>query len=153
MDSYTTRKQKFKDKYKKSLIKNLLSSFVMTTVVVVIAVAVTSRTPTAQIINTEVFGNDIFYDVNIVDNDYAILENSLRIIAKSQTKNHMKSLSVGRMQGSFGQLEPNTIYDIQIVAKYGYGEGVLAKTTVKTEENYGGRIINWEFVKPDEQME
>lgn len=151
MNSYSKRRKKFIDKNKKALVKNWLSSFVVTAVVVVAAVVINARTPSAEIINVEVFGSDIFYEVDVIDDDYSIEEGSLKIVAKSQTKTYSNDLIVGRVQGNFGSLEPNTVYEIQVVAKYGYGEGVLANKILKTKENYGGIILNWDF--PDQNDE
>ncbi|MGD9605370.1 MAG: hypothetical protein AB7V00_04380 [Bacilli bacterium] len=149
MRSFLVRKKQFWEKQKRLIVQNWLSSFVVTAVVVVAAVVIAPRIPSASFIDTEVFGNDIFFQVEVIDEDAMIDMDSLKIVAKSPLEEHYQPLNLGRQQGSFGTLEPNTEYDLLIYAKYGFGEGVLAKTTLKTEANYGGQIVNWQEVALD----
>jgi hypothetical protein len=149
MRSYSERKKRFLEKQKRAVVQNWLSSFVVTAVVVVAAVVIVPRIPKASIITTEVFGNDVYYQVEVEDSDATIVEGSLKIVAKSATEQHEQSLTLGWQQGSFGTLNPNTDYEIQVLASYGFGEGVLAKSSVKTKANYGGRIIGWSEVSQD----
>lgn len=149
MLSISNRKKRFQDKQKKAMVQNWLSSFVVTTVVVVAAVVIAPRIPKARFITTEVFGNDIYFQVEIMDDDATITDGTLKIVAQNAVESHEQSLEVGWQQGSFGSLKPNTEYDLLVMAAYGFGEGVLAKSTVKTAANYGGRIVGWQEAPPD----
>ena len=147
MNSYRERKKKFWDKEKKQLVQKLMSSFAITVVVVVIAVTIATRIPKAKIIQVEAFGNDIYYEVEVIDDDYQIISGSLAIVATNATEYHEILLELGNQSGSFGSLKANTTYDIAIYADYGYGKGTLAASKVTTLANYGGKITNWQNIR------
>ena len=146
MDSYRERKNKFWDKEKKLLIQKLISSFAITIVVVVVAVTIVSKIPNANILKVEAFGNDIYYEVEVIDNDCQIISGTLAIVAFNATEYHEIFLGIGNQSGSFGSLKANTTYDIAIYADYGYGKGTLDSSKITTLSNYGGKITNWQKI-------
>ncbi len=146
MDSYHERKKKFWDKEKRLLVQKLMSSFAITIVIAVVAITIIAKIPKAKIIKAEAFGNDIYYEVEVIDEDYKIICGSLAIVASNATEYHESLLEIGNQSGSFGSLKSNTTYEIAIYADYGYGKGVLASSKVTTLANYGGKITKWQNI-------
>ena len=153
MDSYSERKKKVFENRKRLMIKNWLASFMVTTVAIVAVVILAPLNPSAEFLAAEVFGTDIYYDVMVTDDSQTITAGSLKIVAETATEYHEIPLEVGRQTGNFATLFPNTEYRVSVKASYGFGEGTLAKSTLVTAADYGGRITGWEMIPPDPLMQ
>jgi len=147
LNTYQERRKKNIDRRKQQMVRNWLSSFVVTVAVVVAVVVFSPVAPQANFISVEAFGTDIFYHVKVEDVDGTITPGSLKIIAENPLEYYEQELPIGTKSGAFEGLKPKTEYTVSIKAKRGFGEEVLSKETIKTDENYGGRIITYQPVE------
>ena len=135
---------------KRQIVQNWLSSFVVTTVVAV-AVILSPKPPVANFLELESVGTDIYYQVQIENQDENFNAQSLKIVAKSPLDTQQQTLQFGQTEGSFSALLPNTEYVVSVLTSSGFGDFSLAKQTVKTTTPYGGRIVSAELIEDEYQ--
>jgi len=152
--SCLSRLQKFKEQQNKlnrfQALKSIFTSFAMTVAVVVVAAVVVPKSPSGSIQSGEAFTNVITYTVNVVDEDSAILPDTLVIRLENQVEVYERSLELGISSGIFDNLNPNTEYTLKILANKGYGQELLDRMTLKTAERTGGAITGIVLVSEED---
>jgi len=146
LDSIRQKRIRISNQRKQHLIRNMLSSIMITTVVVVSIIVFSPVVPTAEFLDVGAFGRDIFYQVRIVDNDETITPGSLKIVAENNLEYYEVPLEPGIASGAFELLKPNVEYTLSVRASRGFGEESLVKTTVRTTDNFGGKITETNII-------
>ncbi|MBE0700496.1 MAG: hypothetical protein IH571_02305 [Acholeplasmataceae bacterium] len=140
-----------KRKYRKQLVRNnkfqvlktWMTSLAMTVGVVIVAATLIPVSPKATIHQIQSFQNEIIYQVDVTDEDGAILEDSLKVILENQFETHTYSLQLGFNVGVFSNLKEDTKYTMHVVGNKGFGEEKLATRRVSTMQKSGGAIVSY----------
>ncbi len=149
-----SRMKKFIERQKKltrfQALKSIFSSLLMTVTVVVVATIAIPKSPEAEILDLDIFTNQIVYNVFVKDSDSAIIEDTLIIELENQSELYTYPLQVGENTGVFTELSEDTEYTIRVLADKGFGPEVLDKETFKTYDKTGGAFTNIELLsEPD----
>lgn len=153
MNDFRQRIKKFNERRKRQIVQNFFSSFVITAVVVVAVVIMAPKPAFARFMSLDVVGTDVYYQVEVIDEEYMLVEGSLKIVASSQIDNQEMSLTYGVTHGSFVSLRPNIEYTISVMGTGNYGSFALTRQKVKTSENYGALILQAQFLPNSFQEE
>lgn len=145
MLSYKERRAKFFNQRKRLAIHQWLSTAAITVVAVVAASVLIPKEATAHFLQLESFGSDIYYEVEIVDEEETITPGTLKIVAQNQLEYYEKSLDLGYHTGSFLTLHPDTTYQVSIRAHRGFGEEILDQKKIATTNNYGAAVTEVRF--------
>lgn len=142
-----SRLKDFQEKQKKlsrfQALKSIFTSFAMTVTVVVIAAVVVPKSPSGSIDSVEAFTDVITYTVNVVDEDNAIIPDTLCLRLENQLEVYDRDIGLGMNSGIFENLNPKTEYTLKILANKGYGQEVLDRITLTTAERTGGAITGF----------
>ncbi|XFA98948.1 hypothetical protein ACAG96_08735 [Candidatus Izemoplasma sp. B36] len=149
-----SRMKKFIERQKKltrfQALKSIFSSLLMTVTVVVVATIAIPKSPEAEILDLDIFTNQIVYNVFVKDSDSAIIEDTLIIELENQSELYTYPLQVGENTGVFTELSEDTEYTIRVLADKGFGPEVLDRETFKTYDKTGGAFTNHELLsEPD----
>lgn len=151
-DRYKFREQ-MKKKTRLEIVKSWMTSFVVAASAIIVAVTVIPKSPIAEISRIQSFENKVVYQVDITDEDNAILNDTLEVRLDNQFENHVQSLYPGVNVGTFEALSPNTSYTISILGDKGFGKEVLASRKVQTEPKSGGAILSYQLMNPSEPFQ
>lgn len=145
------RKNKMKNKRKMyDSLKNLFSSLAITVGAVVIAATYIPKSPKASILDLTVFEHEVIYQVQVTDEDEALLKNSLKIVLDNQFETYTYTLELGVNSGIFENLTPNTTYQLSIYASKGFGDERLTSQKLKTNPSPGGAIVSYQMIEETE---
>ena len=122
--------------------KGLFQSFTMTAVVVVAAVVFIPKSPKASFDEVKAFSHEVVYSVNVTDSDMVVKEDELTLVLESQTEKYLETIPIGKSFGSFTGLKQNTKYELKVVYNKGFGEEVLARSVVVTDNDLIAAITN-----------
>jgi len=151
-----SRLKNFQEKQKKltrfQALKSIFSSLFMTTALVIIAVTVIPKSPTGSIQSIDAFTNSITYTVNVTDGDNAIIPGTLQLELVNQFDTLYQEIDLGITSGIFNSLEPDTQYDLKIMADKGFGLEVLDNQKIKTAEKTGGAITGFAIANDDDYV-
>ncbi|MDD4988122.1 MAG: hypothetical protein PHS68_04450 [Candidatus Izemoplasmatales bacterium] len=145
--------EKQKQKSRLEFLRSWMSSFAVTISVVVIMVVVVPKSPVATLTRVEAYANEVFYQVEVTDQDNAILPGTLKAVLENQLEQVETSLDCGSTTASFANLKANTMYQIAIMADKGFGLEKLASTQFKTESRVGGAIRSHTLISSTEEWE
>lgn len=132
--------EKQKQRSRLEILKSWMSSFVVTVSVVVIAVVVIPKSPIATFTRVEAFANEVFYQVEVTDQESAIVLGTLKAVLENQLTQVETPLECGMTIASFANLKANTTYDLLIKADKGFGMEILSAVKFKTQSRVGGAI-------------
>ncbi|MGD9901629.1 MAG: hypothetical protein AB7S44_03740 [Spirochaetales bacterium] len=153
METRIKRKELIDDRRKKQIVHNWLSSFVITSVVAVSAiVASPASSITAHFLELANVGTDIYYQVEVMADENALDDGSLKIVADNNIETVESEIYLGESEGFFYDLMPNTTYKVSIMGSAGFGEYAIETQTVYISNSYGGTLLGAEFT-PDEYQE
>ncbi len=144
-DRYKFREQ-MKKKSRLEIVKSWMTSFVVAASAIVVAVTVIPTSPKAEINRLQTFENQVVYQVEITDEDNAILLDTLEVRLDNQFENYTQDLSLGVNVGIFENLSPDTSYQMSILGDKGFGKEVLAHQVVQTEPKSGGAILSYQLM-------
>jgi len=122
--------------------KGLFQSFTMTAVVVVAAVVFIPKSPKASFDEVKAFSHKVVYSVNVTDSDMVVKEDELTLVLESQTEKYLETIPIGKSFGSFTGLKQNTKYELKVVYNKGFGDEVLARSVVVTDNDLIAAITN-----------
>ncbi|MDY0373221.1 MAG: hypothetical protein RBQ86_03800, partial [Candidatus Izemoplasmatales bacterium] len=100
--------EKQKQKSRLEFLRSWMSSFAVTISVVVIMVVVVPKSPVATLTRVEAYANEVFYQVEVTDQDNAILPGTLKAVLVNQLEQVETSLDCGSTTASFTNLKANT---------------------------------------------
>ena len=133
---FKSRKKQQKDRLLRSRMRTsmskILGSFTVTAVVGVSAVAFTQSVPKASFEYVELSHDAVFYEGEVIDESTLIVDGSLSIVLQSSLDQRTQTIETGFFSGYFDHLRLNTNYELQVQADYGFGRGVLQRTTFRT---------------------
>ncbi|MCF7930728.1 MAG: hypothetical protein K9L02_04360 [Acholeplasmataceae bacterium] len=150
-------KSKFKEKIRKrtrlEILKSWMSSFVITASAIIVAVVTIPSSPKAEIIQVQVFKNQVVYQVEVTDADNAIDLNTLEIILTNQFEYYKYPLQLGINIGEFSELKDGTTYQMSVQGSKGFGQEILATKEIVTQPNSGGAIIKYSLIDTQNQFD
>jgi len=129
------------------ILKTWMSSFVMATAAIISIALFVPSSPKASILNVTIFQTDVIYQVEITDEDQALILDSLNIVLSNQFGAVSKPLSLGTNVGIFEELNPNTQYVLTVYGSKGFGNEKLDEKIIKTKESSGGAIISQALIE------
>ena len=138
-----TRRQKneeFRRRY--DAIKNLMSTFAMSTVAVVAAVTLIPASPKAEILKVDALSEEVVYQVNVTDEDNALVLESLVVVLENQLEYHEEKITLGENSGFFENLETDTRYRLSVYGDKGFGNERLDTIFVTTRAKVGATILS-----------
>lgn len=145
--------KKLKENQKRSnILKNWFSSFFMTVGVVIVVVAFVPKSPQVSIDFIQEFSEDIIYRVNVIDEDMAIIDDTLMISLENQFEHYQQPLERGMTSGVFSHLTEATKYTLKILGDKGFGLEVLSKTEITTKDSLGAGVISNSLTSPPESQ-
>ncbi len=142
--------EKLKQRTKFQLFKSLFQALSTTVVTVVFVVVIIPNSPKASFDSIKAFSDEIIYQVSVNDEDNAIQGSSIKVILENQLTKEVNYIDVGQSMGSFTGLNPNTLYNLQVVFDKGFGDEVLAKTEVYTEAAFTAAFSGYNLLETGE---
>jgi len=133
--------EKLKKKTKLEMLKSMFQSMAITVTAVIAVVVLVPKSPMATIDRVQAFTNEIIYHVDVTDEDNAILPGTLKVVLENQFEFYETSLDLGKTSGIFSELNPNTLYNLKVMADKGFGMENLVSDKVTTVTRVGGGII------------
>jgi len=151
MDKVKLKKREENQK-RSNVLKNWFSSFFMTVGVVIVVVAFVPKSPQVTIESIQEFSQEVLYRVNVVDEDLAIIEDSLVISLENQFEHYEQPLVLGVTTGVFSNLTETTVYTVKVLADKGFGLEVLSKQQITTKDVLGAGVISNLLTSPPESQ-
>lgn len=139
--------KKLKDRTKFDIVKGLFQAFTVTVVAVVAVTVFIPKSPVASFDKVKAFSHEIIYQVNVLDEDDIVKSNEVFLVAESQYGEIKRPISLGTNYGSFTGLRKNTLYNLKVVYDKGFGEEILTKATVTTDNPLFAAITKVEAVQ------
>jgi len=133
--------EKLKKKSKLELLRSMLQSMAITVTAIVAIVVLVPKSPVASIEELLAFTNEIIYHVDVTDVDNAIIPGTLKVVLVNQFEYYEESIDLGKTSGMFSELNPETLYNLKVMADKGFGMENLASDKVTTVTRVGGGII------------
>jgi hypothetical protein len=125
--------KKLKERTKFDIVKGLFQAFTVTVVAVVAVTVFIPKSPVASFDKVKAFSHEIIYQVNVLDEDNIVKSNEVFLVAESQYETFKRPISLGDNYGTFTGLRKDTQYSLKVLYDKGYGEEVLTKTTITTD--------------------
>lgn len=135
-----SEKQKQRTKYE--AIKSIFQALTITVVAVVAVVVLIPNSPKASFDEVKVFSNEVIYHVSVTDSEGIVEGDKLKIVLENQLNKYESSLDIGSNYGSFTGLTKNTLYSLKVVFDKGFGEEVLARYQLTTDNELVAAITS-----------